>query len=166
MIPSKKTENRGGGKLPPDIETWEPAEDESVRTEVGIIHKELKTYDLNNGKFNKALVKYSDNKALSFAFSPSPYTQTWFSNGGANSSEFTFKNGKPVFSKPWNGIGLEIGSSALDHDGNIDHSVNYSPELLPGEKKTIHMEFTVMDSKKIAGSEKEITEFNKKYRKI
>jgi hypothetical protein len=44
-------------------------------------------------------------------------------------------------------MGIEIGSGALDHDGNIDGSVHYKPELMPGEKKTIQIRFKWIESK-------------------
>jgi hypothetical protein len=39
----------------------------------------------------------------------------------------------PVLTQNWDGQGIEIGSSPLDHNGNIDTSVDYRQILQPGE---------------------------------
>lgn len=165
LIPSKNVENRGGGILPSDMETWQRTPDEAIRSETGIIHKGLKKYKHSEGIVNKALVKYPYKNPLIVSFTPSPYTQAWYCTGGANSKEFTHKNGNPVFQKPWNGLGIELGSSALDHDGNIDEAIFYKRETKPGEKKNIFIEIEVSEQEKILSFEDEINKFNKKYRK-
>jgi hypothetical protein len=38
-------------------------------------------------------------------------------------------------------MGIEIGSSALDHDGNIDRSVHSMPILTSGQKLKISIYF-------------------------
>ena len=58
-------------------------------------------------------------------------------NGGAFSSEFTLaKTGEPLFTKNWDGMGIEIGASALDHDENTDPAVPVANPLQPNEKFT------------------------------
>lgn len=165
IVPSKKIEGRSGGTLPPDIETWQPATRDSVRSEVGIIHKGLKPGIFNNKPANYALISYPNGKGISVFFTPSPYFQTWFCSGGANTREFTYCNGVPVFQKPWNGLGIEIGASALDHDGNTDKEVVYCPVLLPGEKKDIFIGIDVIANEKVSEIESDINHFNQKSRK-
>lgn len=60
---------------------------------------------------------------------------------GKDSSEFTNSNGESLLRKNWDGMGIEIGSSPLDHNGNLDKSVDYKQELKPGEKKKIEIGF-------------------------
>jgi hypothetical protein len=162
LIPSRNAKPRGGGDLPADIETWQPAIDESVRTEVGIIHKGLKQFINQKGAWNKCLVTYPNRNALMVTFTPAPYTQTWFCNGGANSKEFTYKNGQPLFAKPWDGLGIEIGTSALDHDGNNDETIGYHHNRFPGEKQRIQIEIEIIDPQRRAQLETEISKFNGK----
>jgi hypothetical protein len=131
LVASKKVEERSGSKVPADIETWLPAKDNTVRTETGIIHKNIK---VTEDGLNTSLLLYPDGRAIGIKTRPSPYFQTWFCNGGAFTREFIFADsGKPVFEKNWDGQGLEFGSSPLDHNGNIDESVQYTGLLEPGK---------------------------------
>lgn len=164
LVPSQSAEMRGRQSLPADIETWKPAIREQLRTETGIIHKGLKINDQDGRQLNDVLVTYSNGKGIWVTFSPSPYFQTWFCNGGANSDEFTYTNGEPVFKKPWNGIGIEIGASALDHDGRTDSSVAINPVLLPGQAVKLVIGVEVLDHDKTLEVEKEITIFNSRNR--
>jgi hypothetical protein len=68
---------------------------------------------------------YPDGSRLEVSTTPSPYFQTWFCNGGKGSGEFTDSNGKSLLRRNWDGMGIEIGSSPLDHNGNIDETVDY-----------------------------------------
>jgi len=158
IVPSKHAEVRGGGILPEDIETWHPAKDDKIRTETGIIHKELMT---ETGK-TFILLRYTDGRGVKCTFPASPYFQTWFCNGGAGSTEFTYRDGTSVFKKNWDGQGVEIGSSSLDHDGNIDRTVEYERELKAGMKKEIELQFEFLDEKECAQVEKQIREYKKR----
>jgi hypothetical protein len=162
IVPSKHREMRGGSVLPEEMETWHPAKNDKIRTETGIIHKELLT---ENGKAF-ILFKYTDGKGVKFTFPASPYFQTWFCNGGANSSEFTYRDGKPVFNRNWDGQGVEIGSSSLDHDGNIDQTVKYESELKAGAVKEIKLQFELLDETECTQLEKRIREYNTKKKEI
>ncbi|MBN2764018.1 MAG: DUF4432 family protein [Bacteroidales bacterium] len=134
IIPSKSVEDRNGALVPGDYEIWHPAKNPGIRTETGIIHKGLKLYRENNKTFSKCLVVYPSGRGISVSFPPSPYFQTWFCNGGANSKEFSYAaSGEPVFRKNWDAQGIEPGSSALDHNGKIDRNVEYKKFLAPGE---------------------------------
>lgn len=142
IVPSKYAEKRGHGALPCDFQTWHKATNENVRTETGIIHKNLQTSQIDNGSTAvRSLLIYPDHTGIEVLTTPAPYFQTWFCNGGKGSDEFTFRNGESLLRKNWDGMGIEIGSSALDHDGNIDKSVAYEPALKPGESKTIDLGF-------------------------
>ena len=138
VVPSKKAEARSGGSLPADIQTWHKAENENVRTETGIIHKQIAVSE--TGLVKTHLI-YSDGSTMEVSTTPSPYFQTWFCNGGKGSKEFTNRNGESLLQKNWDGMGIEIGSSALDHDGNIDETVDYIPHLEPGESQIIQLGF-------------------------
>lgn len=124
LVPSASVENRSGEKVPEGFEKWLAAENNSIREEVGIIYKGLNTYSSDFGKLSYAVVIHADQTGIKVSFPVSSYFQTWFCNGGANSYEFTrVSDGKPLFNKNWDGIGIEFGSSALDHNGNTDQSV-------------------------------------------
>ena len=137
IVPSAKIEVRGGGLLPENFNIWKPVADMSKRTESGIIYKELHTTGDNK---TVSVIKYPDGSFVEIIVPQVPYFQTWICAGGKGSKEFTFKNGESLLHKNWDGIGIEIGSSALDHDGNIDKSVHYKPELEPGQKLIIPVE--------------------------
>ncbi|MFO7369582.1 MAG: DUF4432 family protein [Bacteroidales bacterium] len=139
LVPSSHAEIRGGGQLPDDIETWHEAADENIRTETGIIHKRLSTTKSNGEEQTTSLLLYPDNTGIEVSVTPTPYFQTWFCCGGKGSEEFTFRNGESLLKKNWDGMGIEIGSSPLDHDGNIDKSVKYEPVMEPGEKREINI---------------------------
>ena len=61
--------------------------------------------------------------------------------------------------KNWDGMGLEIGSSALDHNGNIDKTVSYEPDLSPGEHRTILLKIEWLDERKVLDLAETINEF-------
>jgi len=137
IVPSKKAEERNGNRLPANIQTWHKAENENVRTETGIIHKQVAIAEIG---LVKTHLFYTDGSKLEVSTTPSPYFQTWFCNGGKDSKEFAYRNGESLLRKNWDGMGIEIGSSPLDHNGNIDESVSYNPELKSGEIKKILIE--------------------------
>ncbi|NOX45655.1 MAG: hypothetical protein GXO89_01585, partial [Chlorobi bacterium] len=160
IIPSKIVEERSESELPEDIETWRPAEKEKTRTEVGILHKSLKKESVKDTTISKILLKHISKNNLSVSFKECPYFQSWICNGGANSTEFTFtESKKPVFEKNWDGIGIELGSSALDHNGNTDPEVTISFNLKPGESYTNFIEIKVLDDEEAKKLEKEIRDF-------
>lgn len=136
IVPSKLVEERSGNELIADYQTWQKAANEKIRTETGIIHKNIETTEACTVE---SRLIYPDKRTLLVTTTPAPYFQTWFCNGGKGSDEFTFKNGESLLRKNWDGMGIEIGSSALDHNGNIDKSVDYQPELKPGQSKTIRI---------------------------
>jgi hypothetical protein len=161
IIPSKHFENRSGGEVPEDIESWQPATDEKTRTEAGIIHKDLKVYTEHGTKINKALIERPDLGNLLVTFKPAPYTQSWICNGGANSSEFTItKTGAPLFNKNWDGIGIEIGASALDHNGNTDPAVPVPKPLKPKEKITNSISVRIINRNTCDDLAREFTKYS------
>ena len=160
LVPSKLVQERGGGELPADIETWYSAEDAAVRSETGIIHQQLLASPSDSGPDAiVSLLKYPDRKGLAVSLPPSPYFQTWFCKGGKGSKEFTYTNGKSILMKNWDGMGLEIGSSALDHNGNTDHTVNHQAVLLPGESMTIPMKITSLEKQEAVDLAKTIRDY-------
>lgn len=140
LVPSGSVEERNGDKIPDDIETWNMAGSYEPRQETGIIHKQLRTFREEGKEKCLVLIHHPDGEGIILKFPPSPYFQTWSCKGGAGSDEFMLKSGKSLLENNWDGLGIEIGSSALDHNNNIDNSVNYQQTLNPGEQKTIEME--------------------------
>ena len=166
LVPSESVEERSGGEMPRDIETWHPAEDPRIRTETGIIHKGLKIYRENGRKVNKVLMHYPSGREISLTFPVAPYFQTWFCNGGANTTEFTFaETGRPVLTRNWDGQGIEIGSSPLDHDGNMDRSVDYRETLQPGEVLENEIRIEMLTGRQAKCLLNDIRSFNRKMRK-
>ncbi len=143
LVPSQKAEERSGNPLPADIQTWHKAVNDKVRTETGIIFKHIAIAE--SGLVKTRLIN-PDGSTIEVSTTPVPYFQTWFCNGGKGSSEFTDINGKSLLRKNWDGMGIEIGSSPLDHNGNTDKSVDYKKELKPGEKKKIEIVFKKVEN--------------------
>jgi len=138
IVPSASVENRSGENVPEDFERWSSGKNNKLREETGIIHKGLKDFPTENGRLSYALVIHPDNTGIKVSFPVSPYFQTWFCKGGAYTEEFTrVSDGKPLFEKNWDGIGIEFGSSALDHNGNTDQSIPEQALLQPGSSINI-----------------------------
>jgi hypothetical protein len=161
LVGSKNMEERSGGILPDDVETWTPQTKPFFREETGIIHKELMDFSPEERNRTFVLLKHADGEGVLYKFPKSPYFQTWSCRGGAGSDEFTLKNGENLLKKNWDGLGIEIGSSPLDHNGNTDKSVELKGYLHAGQQKTIQMELMFPDKIAIARLEKEISQYNK-----
>jgi hypothetical protein len=161
VVGSKHMEERSGGPLPDDVETWAPQTKPAFREETGIIHKEL--IDLSSEELKRTIVllKHDNGDGFLYTFPKSPYFQTWSCRGGAGSDEFTLKNGESLLKKNWDGLGIEIGSSALDHNGNTDKSVGYKPYLRAGQERVIEMELMFPDKVTIKKLEEQINKYNK-----
>ncbi len=139
FIPSKEVLNRTGEPVPEDHEVWIPTNKAKTRTEYGIIHrKPLIENGLIEGSDGiPSVLQYPDGFMLQCSFTPAPYVQTWFNDGGAHAPEFSFKDGTPVLKKNWDAQGIEIGASSLDHNGNEDTSVQFKEILAPDESTQI-----------------------------
>jgi hypothetical protein len=161
LVGSRNMEERSGGILHDDVETWTPQTKPAVREEKGIIHKELMDFSPEGRNRTFVLLKHPDGEGVLYKFPKSPYFQTWSCRGGAGSGEFTLKNGESLLKKNWDGLGIEIGSSALDHNGNIDESVRLITYLRAGQEKVIEMEMMFPDKIAIDRLEKEISQYNK-----
>ena len=139
-IPAKRSGNRGGGQPRENFNVWPPPHNPEKRTEEGVILKGLQSEKgvISPDKRSvTATIHYPDSGKTALSFLPAPYVQTWMSVGEA--TEFTYQDGDPVFNKPWNGIGIEIGSDALDHDGNTDPDIPVTNILQPGA--SLHLPF-------------------------
>ena len=156
LVPSGHAGVRGGGQLPDDIETWHEAADKNVRTETGIIHKGLAITKPSGEEETTSLLLYPDKTGIAVSVPPTPYFQTWFCCGGKGSKEFTFRNGESLLKKNWDGMGIEIGSGPLDHDGNIDKSVKYEPVLEPGKIKEINIGISFPEGDELTSLRKKI----------
>jgi len=144
MVPSAKAECRGGGLLPKDYNIWQPSSDSTQRIENGVIFKDLQKQD--EADFCQTLFLNPDGSGIVLKTPPSPYFQIWLCSGGAETKEFTWRNGEPVFMRNWDGMGIEFGSSALDHDGNADPSINPEPILKPGDERKIVFSFSFVST--------------------
>ena len=161
QVPSASVENRSGDKVPKDFDRWSPARNNKVREEIGIIHKGLKKFSSENGRFSYALVIHPDNTGIKVSFPVSPYFQTWFCKGGAYTEEFTrVSDGKPLFSRNWDGIGIEFGSSALDHNGNTDSSIAEQVSLAPGSLIEIPLSIDFVDGNELQLVDEKIQKIN------
>ena len=161
LVPSASAENRSGEKVPENFDRWSPAKNNEIREETGIIHKGLKTNPSDYGNLGYVLVTHPHLKGIKVNFPQSPYFQTWFCKGGANSKEFTrVSDGKPLFSRNWDGMGIEFGSSALDHDGNTDQLVPKSGFLEPGSSIEIPLLLDFMEGNELQELSDEIQKNN------
>ena len=161
LVPSTSAENRSGETVPEDFDRWSPAKNSEIREETGIIHKGLKTHPSDYGDLGYVLVTHPDHTGIKVSFPASPYFQTWFCKGGANSKEFTrVSDGKPLFSRNWDGMGIEFGSSALDHDGNTDQSVSEPGSLAPGSSIEIPLRLDFMGGNELRELSEEIRDNN------
>jgi hypothetical protein len=141
LVPSRRVEARGGGAVPEDHETWFPADHGGEREETGILHRELERLPGEKER-SRVILVHPDGTGCSMEIPRTPYFQTWFCRGGAGSEEFTLKNGTRIMDRNWDGMGIEIGSSALDHDGNTDPSVPDETFLPPGASREIKLKFS------------------------
>ena len=160
LVPAKSIENRGGGSVREDFETWHKAGENKIRTEYGIIHKGLKVDDHDDFLKTTLLAKYAHKESVAISFKQTPYFQTWFCSGGAETNEFTYKDGTPVFYKNWDGMGFEIGNSGLDHDGNVDRSVQFPDKLNPGESLILPFTISILNKNDAGILEQEIKNYN------
>jgi hypothetical protein len=161
LVPSQSVSARGGYELPADIETWHKAADEIVRTETGIIHKDLlQKKSANGNKLSTTLLVYPGSTGIAVTTTHAPYFQTWFCCGGKDSTEFTFRNGESLLKRNWDGMGIEIGSSPLDHDGNIDTKVKCKSILNPGDRINIEILITRIEDIQLKSLKEEIERYN------
>ncbi len=152
VIPHGAASVRGGGDLPRDFEVWRSGEPTAERQERGYILKGCPAHhhpDL--GRLIHGEVRYREGARVEFSVPAAPYVQSWFSSGGSGCGEFALPEdpGRNFMQKPWDGLGPEIGASALDHDGDVDPLVRI-PTLRPGETLRLGMEFTPRFSQQTA----------------
>ena len=161
LVPSTSLENRSGNKVPEDFDSWSHAKNSQVREETGIIYKGLETIPSENGNLSYVLVVHPGHTGIKVSFPASPYFQTWFSRGGAYSDEFTkVSEGKPLFTKNWDGLGIEFGASTLDHDGNTDPSVPEQASVEPGSSIVIPLLFSFIEGCECRQLAEEVNRFN------
>ncbi len=167
LFPSLRVSERFKTPVPYDHERWYPATVVSKREERGYIHKKLKIEPLfeDGSPGFKTLLKYKDGTGIKCCLPPSPYTMSWFSCGGAMGNNFMFpaegdRGPSPVLHKNWDGVGPEIGASALDHDGDVDPELQQK-ELGLGETQDLRISIALTDEKQTIDLEKEIRAYNK-----
>ena len=153
LFPSASVAPRFGGECEPDFETWRPAADPAIREERGYIHKKLAS---ESGRVT-ALLRYPDGSGIETRIPHAPYTLSWNSCGGAMSREFLLpeKPETPFIPRPWDGVGPEIGASALDHDGNTDPEV-VEDALAPGESRRIEISIALLENREAEKLEADI----------
>jgi hypothetical protein len=167
LTPSRLVRQRFGGSFPDTIETWRPAKTPLKREEYGIIHQGLKTTAgaLNGRGGVQTLLLYPSGRGIRLAFPQPRYCQSWLSMGGKGSREFCRPDGTSILFNAWNGIGCEIGASALDHDGFEDPAV--PPRTLqPGEALEIPLRIDVLKPAQARKLAAEIREYSAGRRKL
>ncbi len=139
LLPSRQVRERFGNPLPADHAVWRRAKRIDVREEHGYVHSDL---DARDGMVH-GLLEYPDGTGIGISIPHSPYTLAWNSSGGAGSKEFLWASDvhTPIFDKPWDGVGPEIGASDLDHGTQVDPDVTELP-LAPGASRRLRMEIT------------------------
>jgi len=159
LIPSGKVRPRFGDVPEAGFETWRPAVDESVREERGYIHQNLLARD---GRVDTLLL-YPDGAGIRASIPHAPYTMAWNSAGGARGREFLLpeRPEEPLIPSSWNGVGPEIGASALDHDGDTDPQVT-EEILAPGAHRTLTLSFALLTSGEAERLEGEISGYSLK----
>jgi hypothetical protein len=140
IIPSESAAPRGGGELPDDFQVWHAAPNPPHRQERGFVHKGVDcSHAFPDGTpAFEARLNHPDGSGVRCLLPPSPYVMSWFSCGGAGDDEFLWPDGSQWLHRNWDGVGPEIGASALDHDGDVDPEVSV-PMLAPGETTILHM---------------------------
>ncbi len=141
LMPSESAAPRGGGELESDWETWKPAVNPRKREERGYIHKGIRYDEVfqDGSPAFECRLEYPDGSCTRCLLPPSPYVMSWFSCGGAEDDEFVRPDGSKWLHRNWDGVGPEIGTSALDHDGDVDPAIRIGT-LAPGEITVINME--------------------------
>ncbi len=167
LIPSLQVRERFKSPVPENHERWYPAKVTSNREERGYIHKKLNIESLfeDGSSGFKTLLKYKDGTGIMCCLPPSPYTMSWFSCGGAEGENFMFppennQAPQPVLHKNWDGVGPEIGASALDHDGDVDPEIQQK-KLEPGETQDLRITIALTDKPQSKQLEEEIRKYNK-----
>ncbi len=154
LIPSKEVKERGRGIPEPGFEVWKKAKVPEVREERGFIHKNLLISDSvfpDGSKGVETLLHYKDGIGIKCIIPPSPYTMSWFSCGGKDGTEFMIPGtnrspDKKLLQKNWDGVGPEIGASALDHDGDTDPGITQGV-LEPGESMEVQIYLELLEKK-------------------
>ena len=141
LVPARSTHpRRSPDERPPaDADTWRPVADSRTRRERGYVHRDvLQAAAFPDGSPGvETLLLHPDGTGVACTIPPAPYTLSWFSSGGAHDPNVSLPTGPggalvPVFERNWDGVGPEIGASALDADGDVDPAV--APRRLePGD---------------------------------
>jgi hypothetical protein len=163
LVPASMREERSGGPLPTDDQVWHEAANPQAREEKGIIHLGLKSQPnvLDGHPGTKTLLRYPDGTGIMVVVPVSPFFLSWFSCGGKGDNTICLPSGdgttsRSLFQEPWDGVGPEIGASALDHNGKTDLTVP-APVLRPGASFKIRMIVEPLSSQQAQQLEQEIT---------
>ena len=124
IVPSKARTTRNGGAVDGGFMIWEPATGPH-REERGYLHVDpvVTRNEVIGGYGVTTLLRYPDGRGTSVTLPLSAYLLSWCSCGGAGSDEFLVpsgsdrRDGQKVLERNWDGIGPELGSSSLDHNG-------------------------------------------------
>lgn len=167
LVPSREIHPRGGEELPGDFEIWKVQEDPGPRIERGYIHRRLLRQEglLGGSPGITSLLSYPDGRGIAVTLPPSPFVLSWFSSGGEDATEFMAPGGdgnppRKIYSGPWNGVGPEIGASALDHDGMEDRSIT-ARLLSPGEKLELSMKLEMLGHEESSRLRENIRQYQK-----
>jgi hypothetical protein len=161
LVPARSREGRSGEPLPPEHEVWHSAKNPRSREEKGIIHYGLQAQaGLLDGRPGvKTLLRYPDGSGIQVVLPLSPFFLSWFSCGGQGDTTICLPASdgslNSLFQEAWDGVGPEIGASALDHDGRTDPDVQ-AVSLAPGETLQLSLLFEPLSPEAAAIVEREI----------
>lgn len=154
LVPARSTHPRRSPdeRLPADADTWRPVADPGTRRERGYVHRDvLQAAAFPDGSPGvETLLLHPDGTGVACTIPPAPYTLSWFSAGGAHDPTFSVPTGpdgalEPVFERNWDGVGPEIGASALDADGDVDPAV-VPKRLESGDSLDLQLLLRVVDA--------------------
>ncbi|MGA2614689.1 MAG: hypothetical protein ABSG38_14720 [Spirochaetia bacterium] len=139
LVPSQEVRARFGGTVPAGHEAWHPAAVSRRREERGYAHRRLAT---RRGRIC-TLLRYPDGSGTEVILPRFAFLMSWFSAGGTGSEEFMIprEGGSPpvpVIQRNWDGVGPELGTSDLDHAGQVEPGIRVLP-LPPGGSREVEI---------------------------
>jgi hypothetical protein len=148
LVPGLRIVNWTGEACPTGYDTWRPSSSEET-VYMGL-HARPDRLVTRNGV--ETLLLYPDGTGIRATVPRTPFFLAWFSAGGRRSPDYLVEsNGRlvPMFDANCDGVGPEIGTSALDQGERYDPDVPVR-ELEPGESLLVHIDIELL-SKHEAG---------------
>ena len=148
VIPSKEVMGRFSENLEEDFQLWKPAAEAGTREERGYIHRGTVVEESPLGRLEGGRGgNYPSGPGTCFTMPAAGYPLSWFSCGGKGSLEFALpeRPSESLIPVAWNGVGPEIGVSALDHDGNTDPAIEHPP-VAPGRSIELYSKIAACEN--------------------